>query len=124
MKTAKPSPEVTAIEWGRVEASGETFKDAKLFPGGARAWDWNETGTRHVPGTQPADAEELIANGADVLVLSRGMDLVLQVPAETVAVLEERGVEVIVAETREAVARFNELVRAGRRVGALIHSTC
>jgi hypothetical protein len=29
-----------------------TFKDAKLFPGGARAWDWRETGTGHVPGIQ------------------------------------------------------------------------
>ena len=28
---------------------------AKLYPGGARAWDWRETGTRHRPGIQPAD---------------------------------------------------------------------
>jgi hypothetical protein len=40
------------------------FKDAKVFPGGAREWDWRETGTRHVPGIQPADVQELIEHGA------------------------------------------------------------
>lgn len=120
----KPSPLVTSVVWGRIEIAGARYKDAKVFPGGARAWDWNETGTRHVPGIQPADAEELIANGADVIVLSRGMQLVLEVPAGTIEELERRGIEVVVAETREAVRRLNGLSASGRRVGALLHSTC
>jgi hypothetical protein len=73
---------------------------------------------------QPADAEELIANGADVIVLSRGMQLVLEVLAGTIEELERRGIEVVVAETREAVQRLNDLSASGRRVGALLHSTC
>ena len=77
-----------------------------------------------MPGIQPADAEELIASGADVIVLSRGMQLVLQVPAGTIEELERRGIEVIVAETREAVQALNDLAVSGRRVGALLHSTC
>jgi hypothetical protein len=58
-------------------------KDFKLYPGGGREWDWNETGTRHVPGIQPADVEELFAHGATVVVLSRGMDLRLHVDPAT-----------------------------------------
>jgi len=120
----KASPLVTSIEWGRIEIAGVDYKDAKVFPGGAHEWDWNQTGTRHVPGIQPADAEELIANGADVIVLSRGMQLVLQVPAATIEELERRGIEVIVAETRQAAQSLNDLAASGRRVGALLHSTC
>jgi hypothetical protein len=52
---------------------GRWFKDAKLFPGGAREWDWRETGTGHVPGIQPGDIQELLDHGATVLVLSQGM---------------------------------------------------
>lgn len=77
-----------------------------------------------MPGIQLADAEQLIANGADVIVLSRGMQLVLQVPAATIEELERRGIEVIVAETRQAVETLNDLAASGRRVGALLHSTC
>ena len=120
-----PSPRIEALSWGRVEVEGQAsaFKDAKLFPGGAREWDWNETGTRHVPGIQPADIEELIAHGAEVVVLSRGVYERLQVCDETLAALEEAGAEVHVAQTEEAVRLYNELADRSR-VGALIHSTC
>ncbi len=118
------SPQVTAIDWGRIEVVGlGRFKDVKLYPGGGRAWDWNETGTRHVPGIQPADVEELLEHGACIVVLSRGMLLALQTGAETLARLAERGVKVEVLETRAAVARYN-LLAATEPVGGLFHSTC
>jgi hypothetical protein len=119
------TPKITKLEWGRIETTnGLLLKDAKLFPGGAREWDWSETGTRHRPGIQPADAQELLDHGADVVVLTRGQELVLQVPAETIRWLEERGVEVVVDETRAAVERFHDLVKQGRKAGGLFHSTC
>jgi hypothetical protein len=74
MRQAKPdSPRISLLSWGRIEVEGHpTFKDAKIFPGGAREWDWRETGTRHVPGIQPADVQELIEQGARIVVLSKG----------------------------------------------------
>ena len=69
MSAASPSPPIKHLSWGRVEIGGHgTFKDLKLFPGGARAWDWNETGTSHSPGIQPSDVEELVAGGAKVVI--------------------------------------------------------
>lgn len=113
------------MSWGRVEVEGAStpFKDVKLYPGGSREWDWRETGTSHVPGVQPADLEELLEHGADVVVLSRGQLHALRVPEATLLWLRERGVEAHVHGTKEAVARYNELAE-GRPVGALIHSTC
>jgi hypothetical protein len=119
------SPRIEQVRWGimQVEGLGEA-KDYKLFPSGGRPWDWNETGTRHVPGIQPADLEELLAQGSEVVVLSRGMQLVLQTPADTLAWLEARGVTAHVEETRRAVLLYNELVDQGAKVGGLFHSTC
>jgi len=122
-----PSPRILEHRWGSllVEAEGEAqqFKDAKLFPGGCRAWDWGETGTEHSPGVQLADVQELLEHGASAVVLSRGVLGRLQVPEETVRQLEQRGVTVHVARTAEAVELYNRL-RASEAVGALIHSTC
>lgn len=121
------SPKISDLSWGRVEVDAfdrtETYRDAKLWPGGSRGWDWNETGTSHDPGIQPADVEELVDNGADTVILSRGQNRRLQVQDETLDWLEQRGVEVEVLESNEAVRRYNELAD-DEKVGALIHSTC
>jgi hypothetical protein len=121
----KRSPRITHLSWGHLDVEGRdgSFKDAKLFPGGARGWDWNETGTRHEPGIQRADVEELLEHGATVVVLGRGFDERLQVCPETLQELEERNVPVYVEQTEAAARLYNEL-RESERVGALIHSTC
>jgi hypothetical protein len=121
----KRSPRITHLSWGHLDVEGRngSFKDAKLFPGGARGWDWNETGTRHEPGIQRADVEELLEHGATVVVLGRGFDERLQVCPEILQELEERNVPVYVEQTEAAARIYNEL-RESERVGALIHSTC
>jgi hypothetical protein len=121
---SEKSPLITHLSWGRIElAGGLVGKDLKLWPGGGREWDWGETGTRHSPGIQPSDVEELLSRGSELLVLSRGMDLVLKTCPETLALLEARGIPVYVEETRAAVERYN-LLAATRKVGGLFHSTC
>jgi hypothetical protein len=101
-----------------------TGKDFKLWPGGGREWDWTETGTHHVPGIQPADVEELLANGSQAIVLTRGMLLRLHTCSQTMSFLETKGIEVYVAETKKAVQIYNDLVSRGEAVGGLFHSTC
>jgi hypothetical protein len=98
-------------------------KDFKLYPGGGRPWNWQETGTEHVPGIQPADVKELLERGAEVVVLSRGLQLVLQTSPETLEFLRERGIAVHVVETRAAVDLYNKLAK-DQAVGGLFHSTC
>lgn len=121
----KHSPQVTHFEWGHVEVEGfaEPFKDVKLYPGGARAWDWNDTGTRHDPGIQPADVEELLTHGATTIILSKGVQERLGVCQETLEMLAARGVTVHVLQTEQAIAQYNALCGT-EPVGALIHSTC
>lgn len=124
--TTDASPRITHLSWGCLEIEGRTqpFKDAKLYPGGARAWDWNETGTSHSPGIQPADVEELIEKGAEYVILSRGMNERLKVKPETLRLLDEKDVEAHVLQTEKAAERYNELQEADEPVGGLFHSTC
>lgn len=124
MRQQEASPRIVSLGWGRLEIDGgRTFKDAKLFPGGGRAWDWNETGTSHGRGIQPTDVEELLQEGATVVVLSQGVFRRLTVAAETLQLLEQRRVPVHVLPTREAVSKYNELCDR-LPVGGLFHTTC
>ena len=124
MEREASSPRITGFSWGRLDVDGDrSFKDAKLFPGGAREWNWRETGTAHDPGIQPADVEELLEHGADVVVLSKGVMERLRICRETLEMLKNRGVAAHVLQTEEAVRLYNELQRK-QRVGGLFHSTC
>ncbi len=125
MAATKQSPRILGIEWGKIRVEGlDVGKDVKLYPGGGRGWDWRETGTRHVPGIQPADVEELLEHGSEVVVLSRGMELALQTCPETLEFLKERSITAIVEETNAAVETYNRLVAEGKAVGGLFHVTC
>jgi hypothetical protein len=118
------SPRILQLSWGHMEVEGHPpFKDTKVFPGGAREWDWRETGTHHVPGIQPADVQELIEHGVKAVVLSKGIWERLNVCPETLEVLAKNGIKAEVLQTEAAVERFNEL-RERMPVGGLFHSTC
>ena len=118
------SPRILELSWGRIRVEGlGVGKDFKLFPGGGRLWDWSLSGTQHEPGILRGDVDDLINNGATVVVLARGMEELLQVPVATVEYLETRAITVHVASTREAVRIYNELAET-TTVGGLFHSTC
>lgn len=120
----KQSPRIDHVSWGRMDVDGlGTGRDFKLYPGGGRVWDWTETGTRHAPGIQPADVQELLDHGCKVVVLSRGMQLALQTCPETLQMLRNRGITHHVMETKAAVELYNRLART-EPVGGLFHSTC
>jgi hypothetical protein len=119
------SPKISRIAWGEMDIEGlGSGKDWKLWPGGGRQWDWNETGTHHEPGIQPADVEELLEHGSEIVILSRGQELRLQTTQAALDLLRERGVTIHVEETRAAVKRYNDFVDQGELVGGLFHSTC
>jgi len=106
-----------------VEGRAEPYKDAKLFPGGSREWNWRETGTNHVPGIQPTDVQELLDHGAKIVVLSRGMKECLEVPHETLEFLKGRQIPAHVLPTADAAKLYNQLAEK-EPVGGLFHTTC
>ena len=118
------SPQITKLSWGKIEIGGkQEFKDVKLFPGGCREWNWHETDTQHSPGIQYTDVQELIENGAKVIVLSRGVLGRLKTQKGLLEKLESNGFIVHILKTKEAVKLYIGLSKS-EMVGALIHTTC
>ena len=125
VKNENRSPKIKQVSWGRLEVEGRagSYKDAKLFPGGSREWNWRETGTNHVPGIQQLDVQELLDHGAKIVVLSRGMKECLEVPHETLDFLKERQIPAHVLPTVDAAKLYNQLAET-EPVGGLFHTTC
>jgi hypothetical protein len=66
---------------------------------------------------------EALAADPQVLVVGTGNPGNLRVDPELATYLKERGIEVIVRPTREAVPVFNDLA-GRRRLAAALHLTC
>lgn len=122
---------IRAISWGKITVQNPDNtvheytapRDVRLYPQGHDVWDWKKTNTHHKPGIQIKDLEDLISK-ADIFILSRGMDLVLEIKQETIEYLEKHSKQVYILESRKAADLYNKLVEQGKRVAALIHTTC
>ena len=66
-----------------------------------------------------AEIEGLLKEGPDVLIIGTGYDNLVQVEEEISAMPA-----VVILPTPQAVRRYNELRDDGKRVAAIIHSTC
>ncbi|KAJ8798332.1 hypothetical protein J1605_001457 [Eschrichtius robustus] len=90
----------------------------------AGSWYTFSFHVQHSPGVQPADVEEVVEKGVQILVIGRGMSEALKVPLSTVEYLKKKGIDVRVLQTEQAVKEYNALVTQGIRVGGVFHSTC
>ena len=68
-----------------------------------------------------AEAKGLLKEGPEVLIIGTGYDNLVQVDEELLAM---SSVQVLPLPTPQAVRRYNELRGQGKRVAAIIHSTC
>jgi len=119
------SQRIDSIVWGRIQVGEKSFVDAKMTPdGGVQEWDWKATDTQHDPGIKPEAVQELLDTGADMIVLSKGMMEDLWVSFEALKLLSKSNVDFIITHTHNAVYMYNQYVDEGRKVAALIHSTC
>ena len=124
MNEQSQSPKILSLAWGSLEIEGgRRYKDAKLFPGGSKEWDWRETGTDHEAGIQPGDLADILEAGVDAVVLSSGFHGRLQVSREAIKLLEARGIAIYTEKTEEAVRLYNEF-RERVRIAGLFHTTC
>ncbi len=66
-----------------------------------------------------SEIEGLLKEGPDVLIVGTGYDNLVQVEEEIAALPT-----VVILPTPQAIRRYNELRDEGKRVAAIIHSTC
>jgi len=119
------SPRILFVAWGKMEIESlGKGKDFKLWPGGGRPWNWNETGTSHGAGIQVADVRELVEHSCEIIILARGVFSRLKISPDTTTYLETQDVEVIDTDTKRGVEIYNSKVEKNVRVGGLFHSTC
>jgi hypothetical protein len=114
------TPLIDSYGFGRIVVDGRGYqRDLIIFPDRvAEAWQRKEGHS-----LSPADVAEVLESRPDVLVVGRGMFGRMNVPADTLTVLRDAGIEVVAEPSGRACETYNRL-REARRVVAALHLSC
>ncbi len=117
----EPPPRITAYTFGRIEIDGQTHtSDVIILPGGVRNNWWRDEG--HT--LKPADVAHVLEASPDVVLIGQGAHGCMKVTDETLAFLEQAGIEPVCMPTSRAVEAYNERMQRGENVAAALHLTC
>ena len=79
-------------------------------------------GTTH--GIGEWERDELVKGNPEIIIIGTGQGGAMNVDGEIANGLAKKGIELIVASTPEAIEIYNEKIKEGKRINALIHTTC
>ena len=71
-----------------------------------------------------AEMESILISDPDVVVVGTGHSGMLKVAHDVDVTARLKGVELVVKPTVQAVQEYNKFARLGKRVVAVLHSTC
>jgi len=112
---------IDAYEFGSITIDGAIYsQDVIILPDRVEASWWRREGhLLHIE-----DLEVLLTAPPRVLVIGKGFSGFMRVPDSVVAALEGLGITVHVANSRAAVALYNQLALSTANLAAAIHLTC
>ncbi len=109
---------IESYEFGRIIIGGKIYKDIVISKGQVTEWKWHEHHAFTIEDIKP------IIGDIDVLVLGTGASGYVNIKEDVVAFLEANNISYIAMKSDKACERYNELAKAGKKVAAIIHSTC
>ncbi len=117
---------IDSLGWGKVVVNGQKFdqviiSNGKVIPRKAKKLE-ELFGTTHEIGNW--EIEELLSGNPEVIILSSGQVGAMKISDEILKKLSRSQAEIKILLTPQAVSEFNKLSQEGKRVNALIHTTC
>ncbi len=113
-------------KFGEVVINGRSFGDVLVVGEEVEERDdlrlERELGTDHLIGNW--EVERLLSNNPGMVVIGNGASGDLRVMPEVREKFKKARVELIILTTPRAIEEYNDLVEMGKRVNALIHTTC
>ncbi len=114
-------PLIDDYDFGVMIIRGKVYRrDLIITPAAINDEWWRLEGHR----LQISDVRDYILENVDAVVIGTGYDGLMRVDSDVVKLFKDKGKEVFIARTRDAVKIYNELVNNGRKVLGLFHLTC
>lgn len=119
-------PKIESLTWANVKIGGQGFWQVlvigeRLVPRDVERVK-KEYGTDHV--VADWEQELLLSENPEVILVANGWSGILKVGQDFKEKAKKAGTELRVVLTPKAAEEYNQLIKDGKRVNALIHTTC
>jgi len=119
-------PHIDSTQFGEVVIDGKKYNQVLIIGDSIIERDYEKLkdlfGTSHKIGEW--ETEALLKEIPEIVIVGTGQDGKLEVDKNFLEKMRKNSVKVIAQITPEAIKIYNEKVKAGKRVNALIHTTC
>jgi len=117
---------IDCVEWGEIWVDGKQYHQVLIV--GKKVFERDSEKLHQLFGTTHKiggwEEKMLLGGKPEVIIIGNGWDEVLQVNEDFKFKIENLGIDLRILRTPEAVEEYNQLVKEGKKVNALIHTTC
>ena len=121
-------PYIDSTQFGEVVVDNKKYHQVLIIGDKVEERDWEKLkklfDTTHKIGDW--EIKELISNNPEIIIIGTGQNgaMASEEPAANLRKQAGESIEIIMAETPKAIETYNEKVKSGKKVNALIHTTC
>jgi len=119
-------PHIDSTQFGEITIDGKKYNQVLIIGDLAAERDYEKLkglfGTSHKIGDW--EIEELLKENPEIIVVGSGQNGAMEIDGEFFEEMKKKGIEVIAETTPKAIEIFNAKIKEGKRINALIHTTC
>ena len=117
---------IDKISWGNVWVNGKKYHQVLIIGDQVLSRDTDKLkqlfGTTHKIGEW--EKKRLLSSNPDVLLIAHGWNGVLQVDSKLKEQAKKKGIDLQLVLTGQTSKKYQQIVSQGKKVNALIHTTC
>lgn len=119
-------PHIDSTKFGEIIIDGNKYFQVLIVGNSVTEREFEKLeklfGTSHKIGDWETD--ELLKENPETIVVGTGQNGMLEVERNFSDRIKNEKVELVIAKTPEAIKIYNEKTKDGKRVNALVHTTC
>jgi len=119
-------PIINSTEFGSITIDNIKYSQVLILENRVIERDYNKLkelfGTSHKIGDW--EVNELLRDNPEIILIGTGQNGMLAVDTKVIETISKKGIELIIEKTPEVIITYNKKIQEGKRVNALIHTTC
>lgn len=119
-------PKINSTEFGSITVDNVVYNQVLIIGSKVVEREYEKLkslfGTSHRIGEWELDS--LLKEDPEIIIIGTGQDGMLMVDVKVIDTINEKNIELVIEKTPKAIDIYNQEIAKGKKVNAIIHTTC